>query len=67
MLDIGAGPGTLAIPLSPLVKEITAVEPGAGMVEILRKHAEAGELTQYHLRAEDLGGDRSLLGSHRPV
>jgi SAM-dependent methyltransferase len=40
VLDIGAGPGTLAIPLSPLVKEITAVEPGAGMVEVLRMHAE---------------------------
>jgi len=35
VLDIGSGPGTLAIPLSPLVKEITAVEPAAGMVEIL--------------------------------
>jgi len=40
VLDIGAGPGTLAIPLAPLVREITAVEPGAGMVEILRKHAD---------------------------
>ncbi len=40
VLDIGAGPGTLAIPLAPLVKEITVVEPGAGMLEILRKHAE---------------------------
>jgi len=44
VLDIGAGPGTLAIPLSPLVKEITAVEPGAGMVEILMKHAERENL-----------------------
>jgi SAM-dependent methyltransferase len=44
VLDIGSGPGTLAIPLSPLVKEITAVEPGAGMVEILRKHAERESL-----------------------
>ncbi|MFA4877136.1 MAG: class I SAM-dependent methyltransferase [Methanoregula sp.] len=41
VLDIGAGPGTLAIPLAPLAKEITAVEPGAGMVEILKKHADA--------------------------
>ena len=41
VLDIGAGPGTLAIPLAPVVKEITAVEPGAGMVEILKSHAEA--------------------------
>jgi len=40
VLDIGAGPGTLAIPLAPLVKEITAVEPGAGMVEVLKSHAE---------------------------
>jgi SAM-dependent methyltransferase len=40
VLDIGAGPGTLALPLAPLVKEITAVEPGAGMVEILKRHAE---------------------------
>jgi SAM-dependent methyltransferase len=44
VLDIGAGPGTLTIPLSPLVKEITAVEPGAGMVEILMKHAERENL-----------------------
>ncbi len=40
VLDIGAGPGTLAIPLAPLVREITAVEPGAGMVAILKDHAD---------------------------
>ena len=40
VLDIGAGPGTLAIPLAPRVLEVTAVEPGAGMVEILRQHAQ---------------------------
>jgi SAM-dependent methyltransferase len=40
VLDIGAGPGTLAIPLAPLVRQITAVEPGAGMVAILKDHAE---------------------------
>lgn len=40
VLDIGAGPGTLAIPLAPRVREVTAVEPGAGMVEVLRKHAD---------------------------
>jgi len=38
VLDIGAGPGTLALLLSPRVKEITAVEPGEGMVEILNEH-----------------------------
>jgi SAM-dependent methyltransferase len=40
VLDIGAGPGTLAIPLAPLVREVMAVEPGAGMMAILRAHAE---------------------------
>jgi len=40
VLDIGAGPGTLAIPLAPLVAEITAVEPGAGMVGVLTARAE---------------------------
>lgn len=39
VLDIGAGPGTLAIPLAPKVKEITAVEPGAGMVAALKGRA----------------------------
>jgi SAM-dependent methyltransferase len=40
VLDIGAGPGTLAIPLAPFVGEITAVEPGTGMVAILKDHAD---------------------------
>ncbi|HVP95756.1 class I SAM-dependent methyltransferase [Methanoregula sp.] len=39
VLDIGAGPGTLAIPLAPRVKEITAVEPGAGMIAALEDRA----------------------------
>jgi SAM-dependent methyltransferase len=39
VLDIGAGPGTLAIPLAPQVKWITAVEPGAGMVAALQERA----------------------------
>ena len=37
VLDIGAGPGTLAIPLASRVKEITAIEPGKGMVAILHE------------------------------
>jgi hypothetical protein len=31
ILDIGAGPGTLSIPLSRLVSHVTAVEPSEGM------------------------------------
>ncbi len=40
ILDIGSGPGTLAIPLAPVVREITAVEPGAGMVAILKDRVD---------------------------
>ncbi|WP_407357185.1 class I SAM-dependent methyltransferase [Methanolobus sp. WCC5] len=43
VLDIGAGPGTLAIPLAEKVKHITAVEPAMGMIEVLEeKIAEYG-------------------------
>jgi len=45
VLDIGAGPGTLALPLAPHVREVTAVEPGAGMVAIMREHAEKEGIT----------------------
>ncbi len=41
ILDIGAGPGVLAIPLSEAGCEVTAVEPSAAMVKVLRKMAEA--------------------------
>ena len=40
VLDIGAGPGVLALPIAPLVREVTAVEPGAGMVEVMQGRAE---------------------------
>jgi len=35
VLDIGAGPGTLAIPLAGIVRHVTAIEPTPGMVECL--------------------------------
>ncbi|WP_406655838.1 class I SAM-dependent methyltransferase [Methanolobus sp. ZRKC2] len=37
ILDIGSGPGTLAIPLSKMVSHITAVEPSGGMVDVLEE------------------------------
>ena len=45
VLDIGAGPGTLALPLAPHVREVTAIEPGAGMVAIMCEHAEKEGIT----------------------
>ncbi|WP_292371042.1 class I SAM-dependent methyltransferase [Methanoregula sp. UBA64] len=41
VLDIGAGPGTLAIPIAPRVKDVTAIEPGAGMAAVLREQCRA--------------------------
>ena len=40
VLDIGAGPGTLAIPFAEKVRKVTAVEPSRGMIEYLMKDAE---------------------------
>jgi cyclopropane fatty-acyl-phospholipid synthase-like methyltransferase len=36
ILDVGAGPGTLAVPFAKRVAHITAVEPAEGMVSVLR-------------------------------
>ncbi|NYT01142.1 MAG: class I SAM-dependent methyltransferase [Methanosarcinales archaeon] len=62
VLDIGAGPGTLAIPFARKVSHVTAVEPAAGMVSILReKMAEEGvsniSVVQKRWEDVDVSGD----------
>ena len=37
VLDIGSGPGVIALPLSNRVAHITAIEPLKGMVEVMRE------------------------------
>ncbi|MCK9630617.1 MAG: class I SAM-dependent methyltransferase [Methanoregula sp.] len=44
VLDIGAGPGTLAIPLSGIVRHVTAVEPSPGMLECLHENMKEREI-----------------------
>jgi SAM-dependent methyltransferase len=63
VLDIGSGPGTLAIPLSPLAREITAVEPAAGMTRVLRRRLDEekiGNIRVVPLPWEDVDPGRDL-------
>lgn len=45
VLDIGAGPGTLAIPLSGKVSSITAIEPSPGMMQVLQENLSDKKIT----------------------
>ncbi len=40
ILDVGAGPGNLAIPCAKRFAHVTAVEPAKGMVDLLMENAE---------------------------
>lgn len=60
LLDLGCGPGTLAIPLSWRVGEVVAVDPEAAMLaEGQRLAAErgGGAIRWLHGRAEDVCGE----------
>jgi ubiquinone/menaquinone biosynthesis C-methylase UbiE len=39
VLDIGSGPGTLAIPLAKMVEHVTAIDPSRGMLACLKENA----------------------------
>ncbi len=70
VLDIGAGPGTLAIPLAPQVKEITAIEPGEGMTAILGERMKKDGVTNIsiiHKRWEDIIPVSDLAGQYDVV
>ncbi len=63
VLDIGSGPGTLALPLAPLVAEITAIEPGKGMAELLKENMRKKGITNItciEKRWEDVDIGRDL-------
>jgi SAM-dependent methyltransferase len=70
VLDIGAGPGTLAIPLAPRVKEIIAVEPGEGMTAILSERMKKdgiSNITIIRKRWEDIIPANDLAGQYDVV
>jgi 16S rRNA G527 N7-methylase RsmG len=67
VLDIGAGPGTLAIPLAQRVKEIVSVEPGKGMVDILEERIrkkKIANIATISKRWEEVDPDRDLSGKY---
>lgn len=57
LLDVGCGPGVLAVQLAPLFEHVTAVDPDPGMIAEARRHASAGGTTidLRQARAEDIG------------
>src|SRR5580704_8021799 len=42
ILDLGSGPGQLAMAFAPFVREVTALDPEPEMLEIARKSASTG-------------------------
>lgn len=64
VLDIGAGPGTMAIPLAKRCRKVTAVEPSKPMVKILKRNSRIHGLQNIevvHSRWEDVNED---IGRH---
>jgi SAM-dependent methyltransferase len=53
VLDVGAGPGTLAIPLAGKVRSVTAVDYSTGMLNVLRRRA----------KEEDIENVRTIRGA----
>ena len=44
VLDIGSGPGRLAIPIAKRVKSVTAIDPSRAMLEYLQENMEKGDV-----------------------
>lgn len=65
VLDIGAGPGTLAVPLTLSGCRVTTVEPSEPMgiaMETYRKYAGAGKISEIRSKWEDAEADK--VGKH---
>jgi SAM-dependent methyltransferase len=70
VLDIGAGPGRLAIPIAEQVAHVTAVEPAEGMKNLLMENVEKQgikNLDCVEKRWEDIDVDADLNGPYDVV
>ena len=64
ILDVGAGPGNLAIPMAQRFAHVTAVEPADGMMALLSDHAEEAGVSNIHAvkrRWEEVSDHDDLL------
>jgi SAM-dependent methyltransferase len=60
LLDVGCGPGSLALLLAPLFEQVVGVDADAGMVAEAEREAarlDVRNAAWLHLRAEELPGD----------
>jgi ubiquinone/menaquinone biosynthesis C-methylase UbiE len=72
VLDIGAGPGTQALPLAKRAKRVTAVEPSLAMVKRLERHIVEERLSNVRilprkwedLSPEDVGEHDVVIASY---
>ncbi|WP_406656608.1 methyltransferase domain-containing protein [Methanolobus sp. ZRKC2] len=67
VLDIGAGPGSLAIPLSQKVSHVTAIEPSTGMTEVLQEKIEeygCDNINIVRKKWEDIDTEKDLDGPY---
>ena len=57
LLDVGCGPGVLAVQLAALVEQVTAADPDADMLEQARRYAASSGVHRIEFiraRAEDI-------------
>jgi len=67
VLDISAGPGTLAVPIASLAGQVTAVEPAPGMAEVMGGYAAKKGISNLKIiqkRWEDIDPATDLDGPY---